>query len=203
MVLYYTPKIIQSLFPSIVWRISNSGNEVFLTFDDGPDPEATPRVLDILGEHNAKATFFCLGKQVEKYPALFDRIKKEGHAIGNHTYSHLSGWTTGNKEYFADIDRADETIGSKLFRPPYGRIRLSQLKVLREQYKIIMWDVMSGDFNLRLGAVDCLKNIENHATSGSILLLHDSKIKQERISDILIPILGFLQKKNFNLNIIQ
>lgn len=203
MVLYYTPKIIQSLFPSIVWRISNSGNEVFLTFDDGPDPEATPRVLDILGEHNAKATFFCLGKQVEKYPALFDRIKKEGHAIGNHTYSHLSGWTTGNKEYFVDIDRADETIGSKLFRPPYGRIRLSQLKVLREQYKIIMWDVMSGDFNLRLGAVDCLKNIENHATSGSILLLHDSKIKQERISDILIPILGFLQKKNFNLNIIQ
>ncbi len=201
--MYYTPKIIQSLFPSIVWRIPNLGNEVFLTFDDGPDPEATPRVLDILGDHNAKATFFCLGKQVEKYPALFDRIKKEGHAIGNHTYSHLSGWMTANKKYFADIDRADEIIGSKLFRPPYGRIRLSQMKVLREKYKIIMWDTMSGDYNLRLGVVDCLKNIESHASSGSVVLLHDSKNMQERICNILIPILGYLQNKGYILNIIQ
>ena len=201
--MHYTPSIIQRLFPSIVWRIPNSGNEVFLTFDDGPDPEATPRVLDILGEHNAKATFFCLGKQVEKYPSLFDRIKKERHAIGNHTYSHLSGWTTGNKKYFADIDRADEIIRSTLFRPPYGRIRLSQLKVLRERYKIIMWDTLSGDYNLRFGNLDCLKNIENHASSGSIVLLHDSKKLHKRINDILVPILGYLQNKGYILNIIQ
>ncbi len=121
--MYHTPIIIQKLFPGVIWRIPNSENKVFLTFDDGPDPEGTPRILDILAKYDAKATFFCLGRQVEKYPTLFERILKEGHAVGNHTYSHLNGWTTANEKYFEDIERANEIIGSKLFRPPYGRIK--------------------------------------------------------------------------------
>ncbi len=180
--IFQPPSILQSLFPSLIWRIPNAENKIFLTFDDGPDPEATPRILDLLAEYNAKATFFCLGRQVEKYPAIFDRIKNEGHAVGNHTYSHLSGWTTGNKKYFEDIERADRIIGSKLFRPPYGRIRPSQIKVLKEKYKIVMWDVMSGDYDERQTPERIAKRVQNLLQPGSVVVWHDKNQQNGEIS---------------------
>ena len=183
------PKIIHSFFPSLIWNIPNAGNSIFLTFDDGPDPEATPRVLDILAEHDAKATFFCLGRQVEKHPAIFNRIKKEGHAVGNHTYSHLSGWTTSNKKYFEDIARADEIIGSKLFRPPYGRIRLSQIRVLKKKYKIVMWDVMSGDYDAKQKPEEIIKRVHRLCRPGSVVVFHDTIKARPKLKIILLKIL--------------
>jgi len=184
--MFQVPKIIHSFFPALIWNIPNAGNKIFLTFDDGPDPEATPRVLDILAEHDAKATFFCLGRQVEKHPAIFDRIKKEGHAVGNHTYSHLSGWTTSNKRYFADITRADEIIGSKLFRPPYGRIRPSQIRILKKNYKIVMWDVMSGDYDVKQKPKQIEKRVQKLCRPGSVVVWHDT-IKAAPKLKIILP----------------
>lgn len=184
------PSILKTLFPALIWRIPDAGNSIFLTFDDGPDPEGTARVLDILAEHEAKATFFCLGRQVEKYPAIFDRIKKEGHAVGNHTYSHLSGWTTTNKKYFEDIERANEVIGSELFRPPYGRIRPSQIRVLKEKYKIIMWDVMSGDYDPRQTPEKISRRLQKHVRPGSVVVMHDSGKQKEVLSNIFSDLLN-------------
>ena len=150
-------------------------------------------MLDILAEHDAKATFFCLGRQVEKYPELFDRIKKEGHAVGNHTYSHLSGWTTSNKRYFEDIARADEIIGSKLFRPPYGRIRPSQIRVLKKNYKIVMWDVMSGDYDAKQTPEKIVKRVQRLSRPGSVVVMHDKRQSLEFIKIALLAILTNLK----------
>ena len=201
--MYHTPIIIQKLFPGVIWRIPNSENKVFLTFDDGPDPEGTPRILDILAKYDAKATFFCLGRQVEKYPTLFERILKEGHAVGNHTYSHLNGWTTANEKYFEDIERANEIIGSRLFRPPYGRIKPTQIRALKENYKIVMWDIVSGDYRKKFKINRCLKNVENFTSSGSIILLHDTHKYFNRNQEILTFILINLNNKKFSFNRIE
>jgi peptidoglycan/xylan/chitin deacetylase (PgdA/CDA1 family) len=192
MYLIRPPSLLRRLFPGLIWTIPNEENRVFLTFDDGPDPEVTPWVLDTLAEFEAKATFFCLGKKVEKHPDLFERIKREGHAVGNHTYSHLDGWKTKNGKYFEDIERADVLIGSKLFRPPYGRIKPSQIKVLREKYKIIMWDVLSGDFDGRISSQQCLTNLSKFVKPGSIIVLHDKIRVSSKINDILPALLESL-----------
>jgi len=198
--MFQPPRILQFLFPQLIWRIPNVDNAIFLTFDDGPDPEGTPRVLDLLAEHNAKATFFCLGKQVEKYPAIFERIKKEGHAVGNHSWSHLSGWTTSNKKYFADIERADQIIGSKLFRPPYGRIRPSQIRHLKQKYTIVMWDVMSGDYDPRQTPEKISRRLEKHIRPGSVVVGHD-KNQADRGSLIRISLPEVLLYLEFGLNL--
>ncbi len=173
MLLFRPPHIIRRLFPELVWTLPAPAGEVYLTFDDGPDPEGTPRILDWLAEHDAKATFFCLGRQVEKHPALFDRIRQEGHAVGNHTWSHLSGWTTPNKKYFEDIERADAIIGSPLFRPPYGRIRPSQIRHLKEKYTIVLWDVITGDHSPRRTPAMISHRLQKKVRPGSIVVAHD------------------------------
>ncbi len=195
--IFQPPSIFQLLFPSLIWRIPNEENKIFLTFDDGPDPEATPRILDFLAEYNAKATFFCLGRQVEEYPAIFDRIKKEGHAVGNHTYNHLSGWTTSNKKYFEDIARADEIIGSNLFRPPYGRIRPSQIRILKEKYKIVMWDVMSGDYDQRQTQERLSARVKKLVRPGSVVVWHD-KYQPDSNLIILLRMLDYIQSLNLH-----
>jgi len=193
--MYFTrpPSILRRLLPGLIWTIPNEENRVFLTFDDGPDPEITPWVLDTLGKYDAKATFFCLGKNVEKYPDLFERIKREGHAVGNHTYSHLDGWKTRNREYFEDIDRADKLIGSPLFRPPYGRIKPSQIKILKERYKIVMWDLLSGDFDSKMTTEECINKVKKYTGKGSIVVFHDFIKKGHRsewTNELLIGILN-------------
>jgi len=168
------PKIVKLLAPSLIYNIDSMEKIVYLTFDDGPIPETTPEILDILDMFQAKATFFCLGKNVKTNPDLFALIKSKGHAVGNHSYNHLNGWKTKKKQYFEDIEKANELINSSMFRPPYGKITPGQIKSLRKKYKIVMWDVLSGDFDPSISTGACVKNVLKNTNYGSIIVFHDS-----------------------------
>ena len=202
--MYFNPSmILKTLFPDLIWNIPNDENKVFLTFDDGPDPEVTPWVLDLLNQYNAKATFFCLGKNVERHPDIFQRIKDEGHAVGNHSYSHLDGWRTKNKGYFEDIERADKLIQSNLFRPPYGRIKPSQIRVLKEKYKIVMWGVMSGDYSEKINGEKSAGNVLKWSRPGSIIVFHDSRKAYKNLNVDLPRILDGFRKRGLNFGVIN
>lgn len=168
------PGFFWRLFPEIVWRVPTKEKTLYLTFDDGPTPDVTGFVLDTLDSYNAKATFFCVGKNVVANPELFETLSKRGHAIGNHTHYHLNGWDTDDELYFDNIAQCAEVVRSNLFRPPYGKISLSQMNFLKAKYKIVMWDVLSADFDTQLSPEKCLYNILHHAREGSIVVLHDS-----------------------------
>lgn len=167
------PQFLKRLMPSLIWDMEGE-EDVFLTFDDGPTPGITEWILDELSKHNAKATFFCLGKNVEQYPNLCERILAEGHRLGNHTYSHQKGWSMSLERYVEDVDFAHQLIRSDLFRPPYGRITPSQARVLSERYHLIMWDVLSQDYNNMISPRRCLRNVTKHVRAGSIVVFHDS-----------------------------
>lgn len=170
-----TPNFIQSLFPNFVWRMNAEDSKtIYLTFDDGPIPEVTPWVLDVLRQFNAKATFFCVGDNVRKYPDIFQRLRSEGHQVGNHTYHHLSGWNTDNIPYFHDVRKCARLVRSSLFRPPYGRLKPQQVQFLQRHYKIVMWDVLSADFDRDTTPQQCLQNVITHTQPGSIVVFHDS-----------------------------
>lgn len=186
MYLTKTPNFIQNLFPNFVWRIPSERKVLYLTFDDGPVPEATPWILDVLKMYDAKATFFCVGENVKKYPEIFNRISIEGHDFGNHTYNHLSGWSSDNLPYFHNIRKCATEVKSNLFRPPYGRIKPKQAQFLQRHYQIVMWDVLSGDFDESLSAENCLQNILHSAKNGSIIVMHDS-VKTIEKNKIILP----------------
>ncbi len=162
------------MFPRFTYRIKDAEKYVFLTFDDGPDPDVTPFVLDLLAEYDAKATFFMRGINAEKHPQLVARVLKEGHTIGNHSYSHPDGWRTDSSSYCADVFKASNIIDSEMFRPPYGRIRPSQTKQISLRHKIVMWDVMSHDYSESVTPEKCTNNVLKHYRSGSIIVFHDS-----------------------------
>ena len=170
-----TPWLFKKIWSSYIWNMDTNGECIYLTFDDGPHPVATPFVLDQLKKYNAKATFFCIGKNVMAHQDIYKRIREEGHAVGNHTQHHLDGWKTDNKNYLKDIRHAEKYIDSNLFRPPYGRIKSSQAKKIRSKYKIIMWSVLSGDFDQTITRERCLKNVIDRAGPGSIVVFHDSE----------------------------
>jgi peptidoglycan/xylan/chitin deacetylase (PgdA/CDA1 family) len=189
------PKILKRLFPAFVWNMPASEKAIYLTFDDGPIPEITDFVLDQLKSYQAKATFFCVGENINKHPEIFHKIENEGHAIGNHTYNHIKGWEVVNDLYFHNIDEWETAAKSnskssvfncQLFRPPYGRILSSQAKVLREKYKIIMWDVLTCDYNKNLDPEKCLKNSIKVTNPGSIVVFHDS-LKAEKNLKYILP----------------
>ena len=161
------------MFPSFIWDLPNDRNEVYLTFDDGPRPEVTPWVLDQLDKYNAKATFFCIGKNVEMFLELFEEIKARGHAVGNHSYSHVKGWGMSTGDYVRDIDIASDLIHSNLFRPPYARIGPHQAKVLAER-RHILWTIISKDYSRRVNGQKCIKNVVPYLESGAIIAFHDS-----------------------------
>ena len=169
-----TPWWLKKAYPSRVWDLSTSEKNIYLTFDDGPHPVATPFVLDELKKYNAKATFFCIGRNVLEQPAIYERIITEGHSIGNHTQHHLNGWEMPDYLYVKDVTVAAQYIQSDLFRPPYGRLKSSQAKQLKD-YKIIMWDVLSGDFDESISNEQCLKNVMENTVPGSIIVFHDSE----------------------------
>jgi len=187
MYLIKTPGFIQSLFPSFTWRVPGDEKHVFLTFDDGPVPEVTPWVLDLLDEYNAKATFFCVGENIEKNPDIFEKVVNGGHAIGNHTYNHLSGWVTDRLPYFLNIRKCAQLVKSELFRPPYGKLRPSQVQFLQRHYKIVMWDVLSADFDADISGEQCAKNVLRSVKPGSIVVFHDS-LKAEKNLKHALPI---------------
>lgn len=192
-----SPKIIKALYSQLTWEIPNTENKIYLTFDDGPTPEITDWTLDILKQFNIKATFFCLGQNVEKYPKIYQRILDEGHATGNHSFSHPSGWKTNDADYFDDIERSQKLINSKLFRPPYGRITKSQAKHLKEQYSIIMWSVLSGDFDVKISPEKCLENVIKHTKSGSIIVFHDSEKAAPNLKYALAKAIENLMERGF------
>ena len=197
------PKWLRYFFKDCIWQISTSQKEVFLTFDDGPHPTITPFVLDELKKHQAKATFFCIGKNVELYPEIYRRIIDEGHMVGNHTYNHLNGWKTPTKEYLDNIGLAQKRIDSHLFRPPYGRISRFQLKNLqlpRFKMKTIMWSVLSGDFDLKLSKEKCLDHVLLHYKAGDIIVFHDSEKAFERLAYVLPKCLEHFRLNGFSCN---
>lgn len=174
MYLVHTPQYVQALFPGLIWKMTGNRKEIYLTFDDGPIPQVTPWVLDTLRSFDAKATFFCVGDNVRKYPDIYDMVIHAGHTVGNHTLNHLSGWATENITYFHNIRHCARMVNSGLFRPPYGKLKPSQAQFLQRHYRIIMWDVLSGDFDRDIRPEDCAQNVIQHADSGSIVVFHDS-----------------------------
>lgn len=198
MYLVKTPWWLRKIYSSaLTWKIPADENEIFLTFDDGPHPTITPFVLDHLRRYNAKATFFCIGKNVLQYNKVFRQILDEGHRIGNHTHDHLNGWKTSDAEYFENIILAKKYIDSNLFRPPYGRISLFQAQQLKPMFEIIMWDVLSGDFDVSLSPQKCLENVVSHTSPGSVIVFHDSEKAFPRLEYALSGALEFFAEKGF------
>ncbi len=179
-----TPRILKAFYSSCIWHIKNNANSVYLTFDDGPHPTITPFVLQELEKYNAKATFFCIGDNVKKYPEVYEQIIAAGHAVGNHTQNHLNGFKVKTDEYITNIQQAAKHIHSQLFRPPYGRITIPEIRAIRKwrkDIKVIMWDVLSGDFDIKLPPQDCLNIVVDNTKPGSIIVFHDSNKAQERL----------------------
>jgi peptidoglycan/xylan/chitin deacetylase (PgdA/CDA1 family) len=189
MYLIKTPQFIQNMFPHFTWRIPTDEKQIFLTFDDGPIPEVTPWVLDQLEKYNAKASFFCVGDNIRKYPEIFQQVRDAGHTIGNHTMNHLNGWITENLTYFHNIRQGASQAKTSLFRPPYGRVTPKQTQFLLRHYRIVMWDVLSGDFDTNISPDQVLKNVIQNAVSGSIVVFHDSIKSLERLEYALPKVL--------------
>ena len=174
---------------------------IYLTFDDGPIPEATPFVMSVLEKYNAKATFFCIGDNIRKHPEIFQKLIEVGHAVGNHTFNHLKGWKTDDEVYLENFRLCDSLTRSRLFRPPYGRIKRSQISKLKDGFpglKIIMWDVLSGDFDLNLSPEKCLRNVLKATEAGSIVVFHDSLKAFERLEYVLPRALEYWNKRGYS-----
>jgi len=194
-----TPKFIQALFPSLVWRKETIDKEIWLTFDDGPAPEVTPWILSVLKKENVKATFFLVGQQIEEFPELVGAIIKEGHKIANHSYSHKNGWLTNKEKYLEDIENCQVLIpNNKLFRPPYGKITKAQIAALKGRYKIILWDVLSYDFKQNTSPKKVQENIMQNTTSGSIIVMHNNQMSFKNLEPILEKTIQQLKAKGYN-----
>lgn len=179
MYLAKTPEAVKPFAADLVWNFSRTEKSIYLTFDDGPTTGVTDVVLEILREHNALATFFCIGGNVRKNPGLFRQIQDSGHSVGNHTWNHMNGWKFSNYSYYRNVLECSDWVNSTLFRPPYGRITRAQVKTLKKRFSIVMWDVLSGDWKADLHPEKCLLNVISNAGKGSIIVFHDS-LKAEK-----------------------
>ncbi|HEX5003307.1 MAG TPA: polysaccharide deacetylase family protein [Bacteroidia bacterium] len=197
------PYLLRWYYPAFIWKVPAADKSVYLTFDDGPIPEVTPFVLDTLKEYNAKATFFCIGKNVEQNGDIYKRILKEGHRTGNHTYNHPNGWNTTAGKYIANVQQAQQYIGTDLFRPPYGLIRKAQSKILMRNFKIIMWDVLSYDFETENTPEQCFRNVTRKIRPGSIVVFHDSIKAQPNMEYALPKTLHYLKEEGYACKAIQ
>nr|WP_276901515.1 polysaccharide deacetylase family protein [Pedobacter kyonggii] len=217
MYLIKSPLLLKWYYPSLLWNKSRTEKVIYLTFDDGPIPNVTDFVLKTLKVFNAKATFFCIGDNIVKHPEVFERVKNDGHAIGNHTFNHLKGWKTNNETYLQNTLKCQELTQTNLFRPPYGRIRKSQIRSLEfgvcssefkapnssqltttnSKLKIVMWDVLSGDFDTKLSPEKCYQNVIKHTENGSIIVFHDSLKAFDRLSYALPKVLAYFTEKGF------
>lgn len=185
------PPFTSWIFPSLLWKVSTSSPDVYLTFDDGPHPSITDEVLATLEKYQAKATFFCVGDNVVKYPDVVARIRAQGHALGNHTQHHLNGWKTNNELYLQDVAQCASVLPDKLFRPPYGRISRSQIKLLKPDYKIVMWSILTRDYDKNLQVEVALNRCTTAMKPGSILVMHDSEKAYKNLMFMLPRLLEF------------
>lgn len=191
------PKIVKAYYPNLIWRVESDEKELFLTFDDGPTPYITKWVLDQLRSYNAKATFFCVGKNVKEHPSIFKNILKGGHAVGNHTFDHKNGWNTRSFDYLKSVMKCRNWVDSDLFRPPYGRIKKAQIKGLKDRFRIVMWDVLSEDYNTAISAEKCRNIVLKQAKSGSIIVFHDSKKAYKNLKQTLPYILKHYSNEGY------
>jgi peptidoglycan/xylan/chitin deacetylase (PgdA/CDA1 family) len=202
MFIHKTNFLMRALYSNFVWRKSTQEKVIYLTFDDGPIPEVTEFVLETLAQFDAKATFFCIGNNIEKHPDIFQKVIQEGHVVGNHTFNHLKGWATADDVYFDNIaqckdEMANRGVATNLFRPPYGRIKRSQSKSVLLDYQIVMWDVLSGDFSQNLSPKTVLEKTLKHTQAGSIVLFHDSIKANKNMSYSLPRFLEHFSEKGF------
>lgn len=189
--------MLKNLYSSATWRVSAFQKKIYLTFDDGPIPEITPWVLDVLKQHNATATFFCVGDNIKKHPAIYNRILHEKHRIGNHTFNHINGWNTDTPTYIENIEKCAAVAATNLFRPPYGKLKPSQVRWLKKSYTIIMWDVLSGDYDKNTTPEQCLQNVCNNTRSGSIIVFHDSQKAFKNLEYTLPRFLHYAQEQGY------
>lgn len=200
-----TPKLLHYLYPGLTWKSTSFHQDspvLYITFDDGPHPEITPWVLQTLRDYNARATFFCVGQNIEKFPDVLHETIAQGHHVGNHTYNHINGWKHPLHEYLDNIELTNTLInngynGEKLFRPPYGKITHKQIRHLKPFYKIIMWDILTGDFNEAFSQKKCLHKTIKHSKPGSVIIFHDSKKAEKNLKYVLPEYLYAMSEKGF------
>ncbi len=190
------------IYPNAIWHLPSDRKILYLTFDDGPTPFITEKVLELLDEYKAKATFFCIGKNIEQHPGIFNLIKEKGHHIGSHTYSHLNGWKSKTEEYINDYMKGRELSQSNLFRPPYGRILLKPLQVIQKQDKVIMWDILSKDYDNDLSPEEVYANVTRNLGPGSIIVFHDNEKAKNNLLVVLPRILVYLSQQGYALEAI-
>jgi len=196
------PVVLRPFMGKLVWRKNPSEKVIYLTFDDGPVPEVTPLVLDILDKYKVKATFFCVGDNVQKYPEVYADVLQRGHKTGNHTYNHLKGFSATTQEYVENISKASEYIDSRLFRPPYGRITYRQRKLLRPLYEIIMWDLITHDYNRNLSVETIFKTVQRYSRNGSIIVFHDSIKAKNNVLEVLPMAIEYLQAGGYSFGVL-
>lgn len=214
------PRIVKSLYPRRIWEGPKEGKKIYLTFDDGPIPEITPWVLQQLKFYGAQATFFCIGDNIRKYPEVFKQVISEGHVAGNHTCKHLNGWKTPVAEYVKNTDAAqqilerhllrsenpseEKAVKNLLFRPPYGRIKNRQARALEKKgYRIVMWDIISMDYDAGISPEKCYRNVIDHAQSGSIIVFHDSVKAARNLKSVLPKVLEYYSRKGYSFEKLQ
>ncbi len=200
MYLHKTPFWLRLLYPTFTWRKPAGEKKIYLTFDDGPIPELTEWILNTLATYQAQATFFCVGDNIRKHPEIFERIQTEGHSIGNHTFHHLNGWKTPRQNYISDVTMCQAYLNKppQLFRPPYGKVTRSQAHKLQESgYQIIMWDVLTADFDASLSPEKCLQNSLAATTDGSLVVFHDNRKASSNLTYVLPKYLRFFHEKGF------
>lgn len=203
------PIIIKRLFSKYIWEKTFSNKTLYLTFDDGPTPEITEWTLNTLKQFNAKATFFCIGDNVKKYPDILHKINQEGHSIGNHTFNHINGWSNKTNSYVNNTEKAQNTLEKelgleyfstkKLFRPPYGKIKNKQARqLIKKGYQIVMWSVISYDWNINLSSKDCLNNVLKHTKDGNIIVFHDSLKAKKNLQYTLPKVLSYYSDRGYS-----
>lgn len=195
--------LLRKIYPKAIWRMSANEKKIYLTFDDGPVPVITTWVLDLLKQENIKATFFCVGENVTNNTEIYKRILSEKHAVGNHTYNHLKGWNTHGNQYIRNVIKCAEVVDSKLFRPPYGRIKKSQLTLITKQYSVIMWDVLSGDYDKNTSPEQCLKNVVENVRDGSVIVFHDSFKAKKNMEYALPKFIQYAKEKGFEFEVLK
>lgn len=204
--MFKTNRFLKILFPKYIWELPNTEKKIYLTFDDGPIPEITEWVLELLKKEEIKATFFCIGENIQKHPEVFKQIISDNHTIGNHTFNHLKGWNTSTKKYLENVELCNSVFEkysisnfqSKLFRPPYGKIKKNQAKeLIKLGYKIIMWDVLSYDYDNSLNAERCLNNTLKNISTGSTIVFHDSNKSKRNLKQVLPKLIQQLKEKGF------
>lgn len=203
MLIEQVPTVVRKLFPKTVWRLPKKEKTVYLTFDDGPIPEVTPFVLELLQKYDIKATFFCVGENVQKYPNVFQMVVDAGHCVGNHTFNHYSGISRASKEYVSNVDKADQYIKSSLFRPPHGTLRYSQFISLRKKYTIVFWDVVTRDYNAKLSGEEVFKIVQKYVRNGSIIVFHDSLKAEKNMRYALPKTIEYLKTQGFHFDVLS